>query len=91
MRFSRGWAEHQGCEAADDSQGSGQVELVALAGAALSFGRILSATMRAAVPTGTLIQKMSCQPAQVVTAPPTKTPAAIPRLRPAGRSPASRR
>ena len=58
----------------------GRSNWAALAGAVLSFGRILSATMRAAAPTGTLIQKMSCQPTHVVTAPPTRTPAAIPRL-----------
>ena len=29
---------------------------------------------------GTLTQKMSCQPAQVVSAPPNRTPAATPRL-----------
>jgi len=60
----------------------GRSDWVALAGAALSFGRILSATMRAAAPTGTLIQKMSCQPAQVVTASLTRTPAAIPETAP---------
>ena len=35
--------------------------------------------MSAAAPTGTLIQKMVCHPAQVVRAPPTATPAAMPR------------
>ena len=30
--------------------------------------------MRATTPIGTLIQKMSCQPAQVVRAPPSRTP-----------------
>ena len=37
-------------------------------------------TSRATRPTGPLIQKMNCQLAQVVMAPPTRTPAATPRL-----------
>ena len=37
-------------------------------------------TTRATRPIGPLIQKMNCQLAQVVTAPPRRTPAATPRL-----------
>ena len=48
--------------------------------AVVSFGRILSAVTRATAPIGTLIQKMSCQPAQVVSTPPSRTPPATPRL-----------
>src|SRR4051812_30030597 len=43
-------------------------------------GRVLYATARATMPIGTLIQKIACQPAHVVSAPPTRTPPATPRL-----------
>ena len=48
--------------------------------AVVSFGRTLRPTAKATTPMGTLTQKMSCQPNQVVSAPPNRTPAAIPRL-----------
>ena len=42
-------------------------------------GITLSPTTNAMAPMGALIQKMACQPAQVVRAPPSRTPAATPR------------
>ncbi len=42
-------------------------------------GMNLRPASRASAPMGALIQKMACQPAQVVRAPPSRTPAATPR------------
>jgi hypothetical protein len=49
-------------------------------GAAVSFGSRYMPATTASAPTGTLIQKMSCQPAHVVSAPPSRTPAATDKL-----------
>ena len=46
----------------------------------LSLAMMRCPTTRATRPTGTLIQKMYCQLVHVVMAPPTRTPAATPRL-----------
>ena len=47
---------------------------------AFCFAMILLPTRSAMSPTGPLTQKMNCQLVQVVIAPPSRTPAATPRL-----------
>ena len=65
-------ADHQGRETADERGGAKEVELGESRGPRLSLGRTCAAMASVTRPIGTLIQKMACQPAHVVRAPPSE-------------------